>query len=826
MSRQFDRKITFIKRLFSQDFYSHRAYIRMYDKLPVKDNVVLLESQHGTVLGGNIAAILKTLCEEDEFSNLQIYVSVRKNTEKQISAQWAGFKNSAGRVHAVRFDSRTYFRVMASAKYLINDNTFMPMFMKKAGQLYLNTWHGTPLKTLGKGIKGERFAIGNAQRNFLTADLLLYPNEHTRDVLVRDYMIENFATGHMALTGYPRNEVFFSDEVRRDMRAKYQMDGKRVYAYLPTWRGIVGKVDKAAQTKSLNDDFVKLDALLPDDVIIYIKLHPMLRGSMKTDDFKHIRTFPGDVPSYDFLQATDGLITDYSSIMFDYAVTHRPIVLYTYDEEDYVRNRGLTFSLDELPFPRVKSIAELAKEIVQPSGYDDSEFIKRFCSWDKPGVTKELMHNFIGGNLSVYPKLPDNGKKNVAIYGGDFVRNGIATALGNLMHNVDPDKYNYLVLYKLSPKTNNTPGYHEPALDDIPEKIATLGITNPHCGTWGELMWSKFWKRLQRKFPNWPYKSAKRAYDRIAVREARKTFGNARIDAAIQYNGYFPDMIEMFKVMDCGRAIFVHNDMSGENYKRNAVPKKLLAEAYTQYDEVAIVTAELKDTMERYIEEGGYKKRDFTVVKNIINYKAILEKAEQELKFDETTETDITLDELKKLLDSDDTVLINIGRFSFEKGQLRLVDAFEQAAADRPEAKLIILGSYGPKHLEILERVARSPLKDRITVIKFMSNPYPLLKRCDYFVLSSLYEGFGLVLCEADILGVPCFTPRITGPTDFMEKYGGMLVEDSTEGIAGGIRDCLDGKVKKTLKVDYAEYNREAVKEFEDMVERLLKRRN
>ncbi len=265
--------------------------------------------------------------------------------------------------------------------------------------------------------------------------------------------------------------------------------------------------------------------------------------------------------------------------------------------------------------------------------------------------------------------------------------------------------------------------------------------------------------------------------------------------------------------------------MSGENNKPNAVPKKLLAEAYTQYDEVAIVTAELKDTMERYIEEAGYKKRDFTVVKNIINYKAILEKAGQELKFDETTETDISPDELKKMLDSDDTLIINIGRFSYEKGQLRLIDAFESAASDDPKARLIILGSYGPMYPEILARVEKSPIRNRITVIKFMSNPYPLLKRCDYFVLSSLYEGFGLVLCEADILGVPCFSPKITGPTGFMEKYGGMLVENSTEGIADGIRACLDGKVKKTLTVDYAEYNREAVEEFEDMVERLLKRR-
>ena len=168
-----------------------------------------------------------------------------------------------------------------------------------------------------------------------------------------------------------------------------------------------------------------------------------------------------------------------------------------------------------------------------------------------------------------------------------------------------------------------------------------------------------------------------------------------------------------------------------------------------------------------------------------------------------------------------DKVVINIGRFSYEKGQIRLIDAFERAAADDDKARLIILGSYGPEYSKVCARAAASPIADRITVIKFMSNPFPLLKRCDYFALSSYYEGFGLVLCEADVLGVPCFSTRIVAPKFFMEKYGGMLVEDSTEGIEAGIRACLEGKVQRTLKVDYEQYNREAVQNFEDMIGRL-----
>ncbi len=822
MGRKLDRKKVFFKRFFSEDFYSHRAYIKMYDRLPVDQKLVLLESQHGTVLGGNIAKLLKTLCENEEFSDLKLYVTVRKETKAAISAQWKDFKNSE-RIKAVRFDSHEYFKILASAGRLINDNTFTPLFTRKPGQLYLNTWHGTPLKTLGKAIKGERFAIGNAQRNFLSADLLLYPNEYTRDVMLRDYMVENFGTAKLAMTGYPRNEVFFSEETRDEMRKRFGFGDSKVYAYLPTWRGIVGKVDRNGQENELDSMFRRLDELLPENTVVYVKLHPMLRGSMNTAAYRHILTFPDNVPSYDFLQATDGLITDYSSIMFDYAVTRRPIVLYTYDEEEYLKDRGLYFPLKELPFPQVKTVENLAEELVSPTSYDDTDFVKRFCPYDRAGVSLELMRNFISGDLSGYPAVPCNGRKNVAVYGGDFIRNGIATALINMTRNIDRDKYNYLILYKYSPKTNNTPGYHEPALDDIPEEIATLGITNPRCGTWFELAWSKLWKKWQRLIPSLPYRSAKKAYESIARREAVKTFGNARIDAAIQFNGYFPDIISMFKVMDCGRAIFVHNDMNGENRKPFAVPRKLLSEAYTSYDEVAIVAEELAPRMDLYIETSGYTKRDYTVIPNIIDYRTILKKADEELHFTENTVTDVTEEELKNILNGPDKVILNVGRFSYEKGQLRLIEAFEKAAADHTDARLIILGSYGPYYNRVLERAASSPLAKRITVIKFLANPFPLVKQADLLVLSSLYEGFGLVLCEADILGVPCFSTRITGPTDFMEKYNGMLVEDSTEGIAEGIRAFLRGEVKKTLTVDYEEYNKEAVKAFEDMAGRLTK---
>ena len=170
--------------------FRKKKYIGYRDTLPIDEKAILLESQQGGALGGNIYALLKELCDNPAYSEFKLYLSC---FESRLEGRQAFLKQHGldKRVTVVSTGRAEYFKMLATAKYLINDNTFTPMYIKRPEQVYFNTWHGTPLKTLGKKIKKDYAAIGNAQRNMFMSDYLLYPNEFTMQHMLEDYMVEN-----------------------------------------------------------------------------------------------------------------------------------------------------------------------------------------------------------------------------------------------------------------------------------------------------------------------------------------------------------------------------------------------------------------------------------------------------------------------------------------------------------------------------------------------------------------------------------------------------------------------------------------------------------
>ena len=793
-----------ILKFFNKKYIASLSYVKYYEKLEINEKVIFLEAQNGRNANGNIFYIAQELNNNEEYRKFDIYVSidskVYKKTKKSYKAK--GLNN----IIFVKAKSKKYYELLATAKYLITDISFDPCYIKKEGQVILNTWHGTPLKTLGRKVNGEFHDLGNIQKNFIQADYLLYPNEYMMNHMIKDYMIENLSNAKIILEGYPRNTVFFDENLKNKIRKEQGLENKEIFVYMPTWRGIVTKVQNDEQQNEIQVYLEEIDRNLKENQEFFVNLHPFVNDIIDYTKLKKIKKFPKEYETYQFLAIADCLITDYSSVFYDFANTHKKIILFAYDEEEYLHDRGLYISFDELPFTKVDNIADLIKEMNSDKKYNDDEFMETYCKYDNKNATKKICEAVILNkkNDLEYRSIKNNGKENVLIFAGNLAMNGITKSLLTLLNSIDTNKKNYFITYDTRAVSK-----HKESIRKLPENVGYIPIKGRmNIGFFKKLMMFLYSKRI--------FKDYSKYIEKLKPdfrREIKRIYPNTNFSTVIQFNGYNIKRILLYSEFECNRVIFAHNDMYKEAVEKKNAQLPILKYAYENYDKVALVTEDLVEPISKIANING----KYHVVHNIIDYNKILEESKKEICYDEKTESTVELEELRKVLDSKNKKFITIGRFSKEKGQERLIDAFEKLYEKDKSIYLIIIGGYGREYIYILEKIQNLSCKNNIIVIKYVSNPYAILNKCDYFILPSFYEGFGLVIAEADILGKPVVSTNIVGPTTFMKKYGGTLVENSEEGVYEGLKLLYENKVKP-MNVDFEEYNKEAIKEFEDLL--------
>jgi len=424
-------------------------YTRMYEKLPVNPKEILFESKHGEDIAGNIFALLNEMAGES-YKDYKVLLAM----EVKYMEQYKELLDNYGLHHVTMIDirSKDYARALASAKYLVTDTSFPPYYIKKKEQVYLNTWHGTPLKAMGRIVPGREYGLGNVQRNFLIADYLLYQNDFSKEAFMTDYMLKDIYPGTALVSGYPRNSAFFHKQRYRQIRQELGIDNKQVIIYMPTWRGMLHKKETGKQLNILGVYFSQIDEQLEDSQVFYVKLHPFVKNQMDYSGYKHIKEFPGRYETYDFLNASDVLVTDYSSIMFDYAVTKRKMILFTYDREEYKNGRGLYLDLDTLELPKADTVDELIAELkVENKGYP--EFYQRFCSFDSVDTPNQIIETMLHGkpsDLSHFrmDKPKPTGKKTVFIYIKGLKRDHYSEKLIESINSIDMKKYDVYLCMK------------------------------------------------------------------------------------------------------------------------------------------------------------------------------------------------------------------------------------------------------------------------------------------------------------------------------------------------------------------------------------------
>ncbi|MGW0737734.1 CDP-glycerol glycerophosphotransferase family protein [Streptomyces sp. NPDC002851] len=301
--------------------------------------------------------------------------------------------------------SRRYWEVMARAKYLVNNVNFANAVVKRPGSVHLQTHHGTPLKRMGLDQREYPAAAKGLNFRALLArvdkwDYSVSANDHSTRMWEGAYPSHYVSLDY----GYPRNDVFYratAEDVRAARARLGIAPGRTAILYAPTHRdyeaGWTPRLDLARLSEDLGDDFV----LLVRGHYFYGGAGSPLPRLRKSGHVLDVSTYD---PVEELCLAADALVTDYSSIMFDYANLDRPIVSYADDWEMYAKTRGVYFDLlAEPPGQVARDQARLTELFTSGAWRDEASaklrgaFRRRFCQYDDGHAAERVVRRvFLG----------------------------------------------------------------------------------------------------------------------------------------------------------------------------------------------------------------------------------------------------------------------------------------------------------------------------------------------------------------------------------------------------------------------------------------------
>lgn len=367
--------------------------------LPANKKRIVFESFLGKQYSDNPRAIYEYI--QQHYPDYEMYWSV----DPRFIHNFEG-KN----VNAVPRFSLKWLFLMANAKYWISNSRMPAWIPKPAHTTYLQTWHGTPLKKLGVDIEEVHMPGTDTEKykqNFTNEsanwDYLISPNRYSTDIFRRAFAFK----GEMIESGYPRNDFLYlsnNENVISDMKKRYGLPtDKKVILYAPTWRD--DQFYELGKYKfDLKLDLARLKEEFGNEYVVVLRLHYLVASKLDLTGFE---AFVYDFSQHEDIRElyiiSDVLITDYSSVFFDFANLKRPMIFFAYDIEDYRdRLRGFYFDFEKTaPGPIVKTTEEVVEEIkkLDANGFEVSsnfnEFYKQFCNWEDGYASKRVVEKVL-----------------------------------------------------------------------------------------------------------------------------------------------------------------------------------------------------------------------------------------------------------------------------------------------------------------------------------------------------------------------------------------------------------------------------------------------
>lgn len=371
-------------------------YRLTYKHIKVDEKTVVFIAFHGRGYTCNPKYLHLQMLKENYFDDYRFIWALKRPHDFEL-----------GRTKKVRYNSLRYFYYMAKAKYWIVNCKLPKHILKKPDQVYLQTWHGTPLKRLAHDIvvaENQTFYRSGMSReemyNTYDDDVSKYnymiaPNQFSYEVFQSAFQID---AKRLIKTGYPRNDYLsnLNEDTIEQLKQQYHLPkDKKIILYAPTWRD--NSYNAKGYTFELKADFHLWKEKLGSEYIVIFKPHYLIINKYENDeglkDF--IINIAADADINELYALSDILVTDYSSVFFDYANLNRPIYFYMFDIEAYAKElRGFYFDIYEtLPGDIIANEVDLLDKIkVMDYNYDRlKKFNERFNAWQDGHASDKVL---------------------------------------------------------------------------------------------------------------------------------------------------------------------------------------------------------------------------------------------------------------------------------------------------------------------------------------------------------------------------------------------------------------------------------------------------
>lgn len=770
-------------------------YAEYRARYEVERDVFFFESFHGAKVNCHPLAIFKELLEDPRHADATFVWSIRRGVE--VPDALRGRSN----VVVAERGSDLFLRYLATASHLVTNVSLPEYFVRRSEQRYLNTWHGTPVKSLGKDIRPGYLEHTNVARNFLQATHLVSTCSWMTDVYLDKYDVREIFTGRISELGSPRSDVSLkmTEENRAELRSRLGVSpDEHLVLYAPTWRGTQGN---ASSDVSLTGEALAALAEIPGVRTLFRGHHYAEAGIRKAGLGDAL--VPEDIDTNDLLAIVDTLVTDYSSVFFDFLPFNRPIIFLVPDEAEYRAERGLYFEVEELPGTICRDTADLPHAIASLTDpitrVADEASRKNWATLYAPmedgHATKRAISFFLEDDDSHV--VSTNTTKPLVLLRSTLLPNGITTSARNLVSSVDPSSVKFVNIVDTAALKSDL-GKQE-QFDLMPSHVAQLGRAGAPCYTPEERWIMTTFNRKQRFLSTEHRRIARAAY----AREFERIAGSAHFNAVVEFDGYAGFWANLLSSAERAsrKAIYQHNDLYAEWTQRFPSLEAVFSE-YPEFDEVVSISPSIRDTNRGNLAERfGVEPSKFTVAHNQINPREVFARAEAPVD-----------DDILAWLDSTSGhTFVTMGRLSVEKAQDRLLRALALVTS-RVDARLIIIGS-GVLMEELVELAHSLGISDRVLFTGQRLNPMGILRLGDTFVMSSAHEGQPMVIGEALMLGLPVISTDLPGCRDLLSDGKGVLVPHDTESLAAAMhKGVLHGG--ETQSFDAAAYEDVAINEF------------